>query len=103
MDKNRRSFIRKGACLAAGEKTKLGLEGRDEEIANFIELMRNLQKVGIDTICYNWMPVIGPIRPDHVPTMAEDNNTFPGYSTIGTLFANGYIRGLMEAVSKEKM
>jgi mannonate dehydratase len=254
-----------------GEKTKLGLEGRDEEIANFITFMHNLQKVGIDTICYNWMPVIGwyrtdnakrgrggalvtafdnddikdatptpygqvskeqlwatleyflkavvpeaektgiklamhpddpqvdqirgisrimttvdnfkrmldiypspnngitmcqgnfslmgvdiptvvrdfgkrkaihfvhfrnvrggkykfeetfhddgqidmyeamrayyeigfrgPIRPDHVPTMAEDSNSFPGYSTIGTLYANGYIRGLMEAVSKEK-
>jgi mannonate dehydratase len=42
----------------------------------------------------------GPIRPDHVPTMAEDSNTFPGYSTIGVLYANGYIRGLMESVSK---
>ena len=255
---------------ALGEKTKLGLEGRDEEIANFITFMHNLSKMGIDTICYNWMPVIGwyrtdnakkgrggafvtafdndaakdlpatqygavakeqlwktleyflkavvpeaekagiklamhpddpqvdeirgisrimttvdnfkrmldiypspsngvtmcqgnfslmgadipalvrefgkrkvihfvhfrnvrggkykfeetfhdegqidmyeamkayyeigfrgPIRPDHVPTMAEDSNSFPGYSTIGTLYANGYIRGLMEAVSKQ--
>ena len=252
-----------------GDKTKLGLEGRDEEIANFISFMHHLSKVGVDTICYNWMPVIGwyrtdkakpgrggalvtafnndaikdapmtqygavskdqlwktleyflkavvpeaekagiklamhpddpqvdqirgisrimttvenfdrmlalypspnngitmcqgnfslmgadiptivrafgkrklihfvhfrnviggkfkfeetfhdegqidmyeamkayyeigfrgPIRPDHVPTMAEDSNDFPGYSTIGCLYANGYIRGLMEAVSK---
>jgi mannonate dehydratase len=44
----------------------------------------------------------GPIRPDHVPTMAEDSNSFPGYSTIGTLYANGYIRGLMEAVAKNR-
>jgi mannonate dehydratase len=254
---------------ALGEKTKLGLEGRDEEIANFITLMHNLKRVGVEVICYNWMPVIGwyrtnnakpgrggalvtafdndalkgapptqygqvskeqlwktleyflkavvpeaekagirlamhpddppideirgisrimtsvenfnrmldlypspsngitmcqgnfslmgvdiptavrgfgkrkaihfvhfrnvrgtnykfeetfhdegqidmyeamkayydigfrgPIRPDHVPTMAEDSNTFAGYSTIGTLYANGYIRGLMEAVEK---
>jgi len=254
-----------------GEKTKLGLAGRDEEISNFITLMHNLKRVGIEVICYNWMPVIGwyrtnnakpgrggalvtafdnealkdaaptsygqvpkeqlwkaleyflkavvpeaektgirlamhpddppideirgisrimnsvenfnrmldmvpspsngitmcqgnfslmgvdiptvvrafgkrncihfvhfrnvrgskyqfeetfhdegqidmyeamkayydigfrgPIRPDHVPTMAEDSNTFAGYSTIGTLFANGYIRGLMEAVAKQK-
>ncbi len=254
-----------------GEKTKLGLEGRDEEIANFITLMKSLSKAGIDTICYNWMPVIGwyrtnnakvgrggalvtafdyediknapatpygvvtkenlwknleyflkavipeaekagmklamhpddpqvdsikgisrimttvdnfkklvdlvpspsngitlcqgnfslmgadipaianyfgkrklihfvhfrnvrggkfkfeetfhdegqidmykameayynvgfrgPIRPDHVPTMAGDSNEFPGYSTIGSLFAWGYIKGLMEAVSKNK-
>lgn len=255
---------------ALGEQTKLGLAGRDEEIANFITFMKNLSKAGIDTICYNWMPVIGwyrtsndkpgrggalvtafdyediknaphtkygevsketlwknleyflkavvpeaekagiklamhpddpqvdsikgisrimttpaafdrmlklypssnngitmcqgnfslmgadipslvrhfgkekihfvhfrnvrggklkfeetfhdegqidmyaamkayydigfkgPIRPDHVPTMAGDTNDFPGYSTIGTLYALGYIRGLMESVSKEK-
>jgi mannonate dehydratase len=256
---------------ALGEKTKLGLEGRDEEIANFITLLKNLSRAGIDTICYNWMPVIGwyrtqndrpgrggalvtafdyealknlpltqygevsketlwknlayflkavvpeaekvgiklamhpddpqvdsirgiarimntvdsfkrlleiypspnngitmcqgnfalmgedipklihyfgqrkkihfvhfrnvrggkfnfeetfhdegiidmyaamnayyaigftgPIRPDHVPTMAGDSNQHPGYSTIGTLYALGYMRGLMEAVSKRK-
>ncbi|HMH21453.1 MAG TPA: mannonate dehydratase, partial [Puia sp.] len=42
----------------------------------------------------------GAIRPDHVPTMAGDSNEHPGYSTIGILYAHGYIRGLMEAVSK---
>lgn len=45
-----------------GEKTKLGLEGRDEEIGNFITFMKNLKKAGIDVICYNWMPVIGWAR-----------------------------------------
>jgi mannonate dehydratase len=44
----------------------------------------------------------GPMRPDHVPTMAGDSNDKPGYSTIGTLFAIGYIRGLMEGVGKGK-
>lgn len=44
------------------EKTKLGLDGRDEEIANFISLIKNLSKAGIDTICYNWMPVISWAR-----------------------------------------
>jgi mannonate dehydratase len=47
---------------ALSEKTKLALEGRDEEISNFITLMKNLSKVGIDTICYNWMPVISWAR-----------------------------------------
>ncbi|MES1222490.1 MAG: mannonate dehydratase, partial [Bacteroidota bacterium] len=42
----------------------------------------------------------GPIRPDHVPTMAGDSNDAPGYSTIGSLFAWGYIKGLMESVQK---
>ena len=44
----------------------------------------------------------GPIRPDHVPTMYNDSNAHPGYSVIGCLYANGYVRGLMEAVSKEQ-
>lgn len=46
-----------------GDKTKLGLEGRDEEIANFITFMKNLKQHGnVDVICYNWMPVIGWYR-----------------------------------------
>lgn len=45
------------------EKTKLGLEGRDEEIANFITFMKNLKQYGdVDIICYNWMPVISWAR-----------------------------------------
>ncbi|MGD0341069.1 MAG: mannonate dehydratase [Bacteroidales bacterium] len=47
---------------ALSEKTKLGLKGRDEEIENFITLMRNLSLAGIDIVCYNWMPVIGWAR-----------------------------------------
>lgn len=47
---------------ALTEKTKLALAGRDEEIENFITLMKNLSKAGIDTICYNWMPVISWAR-----------------------------------------
>lgn len=45
-----------------GEKTKLGLEGRDEEIANFITFMKNLKRSGVDVICYNWMPVVSWAR-----------------------------------------
>ncbi len=46
-----------------GNITKLGLAGRDEEIANFITFMQNLkQHAGVDVICYNWMPVIGWYR-----------------------------------------
>lgn len=43
----------------------------------------------------------GPMRPDHVPTVAGDNNDHPGYSELGTLFAIGYIKGLIEAAAKE--
>lgn len=46
------------------DKAKLGLTGRDEEIENFILLMKNMQQIGLDTICYNWMPVINWARTD---------------------------------------
>ncbi len=44
----------------------------------------------------------GPIRPDHVPTMAGDSNDHAGYSNIGALYAFGYMRGLMQAVGNGK-
>ena len=44
----------------------------------------------------------GPIRPDHVPTMAGDTNEHAGYSNIGSLYAFGYMRGLMQAISNGK-
>lgn len=40
----------------------------------------------------------GVLRPDHVPTVAGDDNGRPGYSPYGRLFALGYIRGLLESV-----
>ena len=46
------------------DKAKLGLDGRDEQIDNFITLMRNMKRIGLDTICYNWMPVISWARTD---------------------------------------
>jgi mannonate dehydratase len=43
----------------------------------------------------------GVLRPDHVPTMEGDSNERPMYSSIGRLFAIGYIKGLREAVYAE--
>lgn len=40
----------------------------------------------------------GVLRPDHVPTMEGDSNDSPGYSSIGRLFAIGYLKGLRQAV-----
>jgi mannonate dehydratase len=42
----------------------------------------------------------GPMRPDHVPTMAGEENGNPGYEVLGRLFALGYIKGLAEGVEK---
>lgn len=44
----------------------------------------------------------GVLRPDHVPTMAGDNNQHAGYSSIGRLFAIGYLKGIRETVYGEK-
>ncbi len=46
---------------------------------------------------YREVGYAGMLRPDHVPTMAGDDNDHPGYSQIGRLYALGYIRGLREA------
>jgi mannonate dehydratase len=45
-------------------RAQLGVEGRDENIASFIALMRECAAVGIDTICYNWMPAVNWSRTD---------------------------------------
>lgn len=40
----------------------------------------------------------GPLRCDHVPTLAGEDNDQPGYGTLGRLFADGYVMGLMDAL-----
>ncbi|MFB6153661.1 MAG: mannonate dehydratase [Halodesulfurarchaeum sp.] len=43
----------------------------------------------------------GPLRPDHVPRMAGEDDrdeAQPGYTDMGRLFAIGYMKGLLEAV-----
>jgi len=46
----------------AFEKMKLGLDGRDEEIQNFINAIQALSQAGINMICYNWMAGLGWTR-----------------------------------------
>lgn len=41
----------------------------------------------------------GILRPDHVPTLAGEDNSKPGYSVLGRLHAIGYIRGLHHCVT----
>lgn len=60
----------------------------DDGPTDMLQCLRTYAEVGFD----------GPMRPDHVPTVAGDSNANPGYSTYGRLFAFGYIRGLMESV-----
>lgn len=50
---------------------------------------------------YREIDFTGPMRPDHVPTMAGENNSNPGYHTNGRLFAIGYMKGLLEQTDTE--
>lgn len=40
----------------------------------------------------------GPVRVDHVPTMAGEDNGKPGYANLNRLYAIGYLRGLTEGL-----
>jgi mannonate dehydratase len=64
----------------------------DDGQTDMYEAMRTYADIGFE----------GPVRPDHVPTMAGEVNDTPGYQTVGRLFALGYIKGLAEAVEKER-
>lgn len=41
-----------------------------------------------------------PIRVDHVPTMAGEVSSLPGYDAMGRLFAIGYLKGILDAVER---
>lgn len=60
----------------------------DDGKTDMLECMKAYKDIGYEGVC----------RPDHVPTMEGDKNDSPGYSSIGRLFAIGYLKGLREAV-----
>ena len=63
----------------------------DDGQTDMLECMRAYRDIGFEGVC----------RPDHVPTMEGDSNNSPGYSSVGRLFAIGYLKGLREAVYAE--
>ncbi|MGH9161246.1 MAG: mannonate dehydratase [Vicinamibacteraceae bacterium] len=64
---------------------------QDNGQTNMLEAMRTYHEVGFD----------GVMRPDHVPLLEGEAGMATGYTTLGRLFAVGYMRGLMEAVCSE--
>ncbi len=60
----------------------------DDGQTDLLACMRAYREVGFE----------GVARPDHVPTMEGDSNEHAGYSSIGRLFAIGYLKGLRQAV-----
>ena len=41
-----------------------------------------------------------PIRVDHVPTLAGEHSTLPGYDALGRLFAIGYLKGILDSIER---
>lgn len=60
----------------------------DEGPTDMLACMQAYKEIGFN----------GVLRPDHVPTMEGDSNDTPCYSSVGRLFAIGYLKGLQEAV-----
>jgi len=44
------------------DDAKLGTNKADQAIDEFCTLLKNMSKLGIETVCYNWMPVFGWFR-----------------------------------------
>ncbi|MCY4071463.1 MAG: mannonate dehydratase [Chloroflexi bacterium] len=75
----------------AGVAEKFQETFHDAGKTDMVACMRAYRDIGFD----------GVLRPDHVPTMAGDDNENAGYSAIGRLFAIGYLKGIREAVYAE--
>ncbi len=60
----------------------------DNGPTDMVDLFKSYKAIGFD----------GPLRSDHVPTMAGESNQLHGYAMKGNLFGIGYIKGIMEAL-----
>lgn len=81
--------------VPVAESIKFGGDDRDELIENFRQTIMHLGKLGINTVCYNFMPVIDWIRtdlnkilPDGTSTLFFDKIKF-GYFDCKILKRNG--------------
>ncbi|MFC5653402.1 mannonate dehydratase [Paenibacillus solisilvae] len=90
-----RDFARQGKLFfvhfrdVRGTPEKFEETFHDDGKTDMLEAMRTYYEVGFK----------GPARPDHVPTMAGEDNDNPGYELLGRLYGVGYISGLMEAAA----
>ena len=73
-----------------GDKTDFTELFHDEGAIDQFALMRTYRELGLDV----------PLRGDHVPEMEGDRriapDAVPGYFTLGRLFADGYLKALLQ-------
>ncbi|MCA1480866.1 mannonate dehydratase, partial [Bradyrhizobium sp. NBAIM08] len=60
----------------------------DNGPTDMVDMFRTYKAVAFD----------GPLRSDHVPTIAGESNDQHGYAMNGNLFGIGYIKGIMDSV-----
>lgn len=56
------------------EDIKMGLPSRDKYIANYCKTLKNLGKVGIKVVCYNFMPVFDWTRSELAHELPDGSN-----------------------------
>lgn len=75
---------------ATGNKYKFRETFHDNGDIPMAEIMRLYKSLGIDV----------PVRIDHAPVMAGEENAMPGYTFLGRLFAIGYLKGILEGTDE---
>ncbi len=49
-------------AIPVPDRVKLGRPGRDEDIDNYCESIRNMGRAGVPILCYNWMTAFNWLR-----------------------------------------
>ncbi len=75
---------------AVGNKFKFHESFHDNGLIDMADIMRLYKRCGVDV----------PIRVDHVPLMAGEQQQTAGYTALGRLFAIGYLKGILDSVCK---
>ena len=73
---------------ASGTKERFHETFHDNGQIDMPDILRLYKKCGIDV----------PIRVDHVPLMAGEEQGTAGYTAVGRLFAIGYLKGILQSI-----
>lgn len=71
-----------------GNKFKFNETFHDNGNIDMADIMRLYKKCGVNV----------PVRVDHVPLMAGEQQETAGYTALGRLFAIGYLKGILDSI-----